>query len=150
MRQLMWLTFPLWIARSFVNKAKEGGYVRILFNAKWKKIHLCHVESKLHFNEMMSALYYMSINTIMPIEGTLLFELHKLCATFSTSVNINYRLPIKVYYRILFNAKWKKIHLCHVESKLHFNEMMSALHYMSINTPRWICTVIAILHDNVF
>jgi hypothetical protein len=45
--------------------------------------------------------------------------------------------------------KWK-LYLCHVESKLHFNEMMSALYYMSINTPRWICTVIAILHDNVF
>jgi hypothetical protein len=25
---------------------------------------------------------------------------HKFCATFSASVNINYRLPIKVYYRI--------------------------------------------------
>jgi hypothetical protein len=25
---------------------------------------------------------------------------HKLCATLSGSVNINYRLPIKVYYRI--------------------------------------------------
>jgi hypothetical protein len=25
---------------------------------------------------------------------------HKLCATFSENVNINYRLPIKVYYRI--------------------------------------------------
>ena len=25
---------------------------------------------------------------------------HKLCATFSTNININYRLPIKVYYRI--------------------------------------------------
>ena len=25
---------------------------------------------------------------------------HKLCATFSTNVNINYRLPIKVYYHI--------------------------------------------------
>jgi hypothetical protein len=24
---------------------------------------------------------------------------HKLCATFSENVNINYRLPIKVYYR---------------------------------------------------
>jgi hypothetical protein len=24
---------------------------------------------------------------------------HKLCATFSTNVDINYRLPIKVYYR---------------------------------------------------
>jgi hypothetical protein len=29
-----------------------------------------------------------------------LFHLqHKLCATFSANVNINYRLPIKVYYR---------------------------------------------------
>jgi hypothetical protein len=25
---------------------------------------------------------------------------HKLCVTFSANVNINYRLPIKVYYRI--------------------------------------------------
>ena len=25
---------------------------------------------------------------------------HKLCATLSRNVNINYRLPIKVYYRI--------------------------------------------------
>jgi hypothetical protein len=25
---------------------------------------------------------------------------HKLCTTFSTNVNINYRLPIKVYYHI--------------------------------------------------
>jgi hypothetical protein len=25
---------------------------------------------------------------------------HKLCATYSTNVNINNRLPIKVYYRI--------------------------------------------------
>ena len=34
----------------------------------------------------------------MPIEGAVIFELHKLCATFSASVNINYRLPITVYY----------------------------------------------------
>jgi hypothetical protein len=26
---------------------------------------------------------------------------HELCETFSANVNINYRLPIKVYYRIL-------------------------------------------------
>jgi hypothetical protein len=37
---------------------------------------------------------------IMTIEGAVLFKLHKLCATFYASVNINYRLPIKVYYRI--------------------------------------------------
>jgi hypothetical protein len=28
------------------------------------------------------------------------FNLHKLCATFSANVNINYRLPIKAHYRI--------------------------------------------------
>jgi hypothetical protein len=38
---------------------------------------------------------------------------HKLCATFSANVNINYRLPIKVYYRICTlrhqnrNKSWK-------------------------------------------
>jgi hypothetical protein len=36
----------------------------------------------------------------MPIECVVLFELHKLCTTFSASLCINYRLPIKVYYRI--------------------------------------------------
>ena len=36
----------------------------------------------------------------MPIEGAILFELHKLCVTFSASVNIDYRLLINVYYRI--------------------------------------------------
>ena len=35
------------------------------------------------------------VTRIMPIEGAVLFDLHKLCATFSASVNINYRLPIK-------------------------------------------------------
>jgi hypothetical protein len=35
------------------------------------------------------------VTRIMPIEGAVLFELHKLCAIFSASVNINYRLPIK-------------------------------------------------------
>ena len=38
---------------------------------------------------------------------------HKLCATFSANVHINYRLPIKVYYRICTlrhqnrNKSWK-------------------------------------------
>ena len=34
------------------------------------------------------------------LEGAVLFELQKLCATFSANVYINYRLPIKVYYRV--------------------------------------------------
>ena len=37
---------------------------------------------------------------------------HKLCATLSATVNINYRLPIKVYYRIctLRNIRIEIIH----------------------------------------
>jgi hypothetical protein len=37
---------------------------------------------------------------------------HKLCATLSANVNINYRLPIKVYYRIytLRHIRIKIIH----------------------------------------
>jgi hypothetical protein len=51
--------------------------------------------------------------TFNPIEGPVLFELHKLCATFSASVCINYRLPIKVYYRIctLRHIRIEIIHL---------------------------------------
>jgi hypothetical protein len=46
-------------------------------------------------------IFFLNLHTIkMLIEGAVLFELHKLCATFSESVNINYCLPIKVYYRI--------------------------------------------------
>ena len=41
-----------------------------------------------------------------------LFRKHILCATFSVSVNINYRLPIKVYYSIctLRNIRIEIIH----------------------------------------
>ena len=45
--------------------------------------------------------------TDFPVENVHVDELssarigqHKLCVTLSTNVNINYRLPIKVYYRI--------------------------------------------------
>jgi hypothetical protein len=34
------------------------------------------------------------------IDKSLVCLQHKLCATFSANVNINYRLPIKIYYRI--------------------------------------------------
>jgi hypothetical protein len=30
---------------------------------------------------------------------------HELCATLPASVNINYRLPIKVYYRIILFSR---------------------------------------------
>ena len=37
---------------------------------------------------------------------------HKLCATLSASVNINYRLPIKVYYHIC-NLRHIRIKIIH-------------------------------------
>jgi hypothetical protein len=37
---------------------------------------------------------------------------HKLCATLSANVNINYRLPVKVYYRI-FTCRHIRIELIH-------------------------------------
>ena len=37
---------------------------------------------------------------------------HKLCATLSTNVNINYRLPNKVYYRIC-TARHIRIEIIH-------------------------------------
>jgi hypothetical protein len=39
----------------------------------------------------------------MPIDGAVLFELHKLCATFSTSANINYRIFTLRHIRIEIN-----------------------------------------------
>jgi hypothetical protein len=42
---------------------------------------------------------------------------HKLCATFFASVNINYRLPIKVYYRIC-TLKHIRIEINHKYSHL--------------------------------
>jgi hypothetical protein len=38
---------------------------------------------------------------------------YKLCATFSANVNINYRLPIKVYYRIC-------THIRHIRIEINF------------------------------
>ena len=44
---------------------------------------------------------YRWYNLIRTCAGDWLFHWqHKLCATFSASININYHLPIKVYYRI--------------------------------------------------
>ena len=37
---------------------------------------------------------------------------HKLCATLSANVNINYRLPIKVYYRI-YTLRHIRIEIIH-------------------------------------
>ena len=37
---------------------------------------------------------------------------HKLCATLSSSVNIDYRLPIEVYYRICI-VRYMRIEITH-------------------------------------
>jgi hypothetical protein len=63
------------INRSFVYKTKEGRYVRISTDFSVVNVHV---------DELSSAQIWQ----------------HKLCATFSANVNINYCLPIKVYYRI--------------------------------------------------
>jgi len=38
-------------------------------------------------------------NIIVELSSVRIWQ-HKLCATLSANVNINYRLPIKVYYRM--------------------------------------------------
>ena len=44
--------------------------------------------------------WYNLIRTCAGVCDWLFHWQHKLCATFSANVNINYHLPIKVYYRI--------------------------------------------------
>ena len=44
--------------------------------------------------------WYNLIHTCASECDSLFYWQHKLCATFSANVNINYCLPIKVYYRI--------------------------------------------------
>jgi hypothetical protein len=44
--------------------------------------------------------WYNLIHTCAGEYDWLFYWQHKLCATFSTSINIKHRLPIKVYYRI--------------------------------------------------
>jgi hypothetical protein len=49
---------------------------------------------------LMHSIRYHLISTCAGEYDWLFHWQHKLCATFSANVNINYRLPIKVYYRI--------------------------------------------------
>ena len=53
--------------------------------------------------------------TVFPVVNVHVDELssariwqHKLCATLSANVNINYCLPIKVYYRVLLDMSESK------------------------------------------
>jgi hypothetical protein len=62
---------------------------------------------------------------------------HKLCATFSTNVNINYRLPIKVYYRMLsFNMGWR-ILLNVIRQSMLKIKTHSGFHNLFLNQPPW-------------
>jgi hypothetical protein len=78
------------INRSFVHKAKEGSHVRIYHNEVWLMIYPQYNTFVINF--VLKSLLCITIHTNS--------SQHKLCATFSANVNINYRLPIKAYYRI--------------------------------------------------
>jgi hypothetical protein len=70
------------INRLFAYKAKEGRHVRIFYKPS----------EKSRIRKGQDRVVFKTIN--------LFHWQHKLCATFSANVNINYRLPIKVYYCI--------------------------------------------------
>jgi hypothetical protein len=75
----------------------RGHVYRIeLRNKSWKPECVGSFTSRYITLPLIATLTHLAI---VPIEGAVLFELHKLCATFSASVDINYRLPIKAYYR---------------------------------------------------
>ena len=81
------------------------------FILKLQKIECIIVSLKIIINSNMASFFrfvdkramyrwYNPIRTCAGECGWLFHWQHKLCATFSANVNINYRLPIKVYYRI--------------------------------------------------
>ena len=51
-------------------------------------------------NKRMSYLFGIISFAHAPVNVTDFHWQHKFCATFSANININYRLPIKIYYRI--------------------------------------------------
>jgi hypothetical protein len=63
----------------------------------------------------------------------LLFDLHKLCATFSSSVNINYRLPIKAYYRIC-TLRHIRIEINHVNKAKERGHVRMSIQSVPITT----------------
>jgi hypothetical protein len=68
---------------------------KLLFQTQFLSIKFSNNNYYLYYN--IPQIY----NTRIAGECEWLFHWqHKLCATFSASVNINYRLPINVYYRI--------------------------------------------------
>jgi hypothetical protein len=57
---------------------------------------------------------------------------HKLCATLSANVNINYRLPIKVYYRIC-TLKYIRIENTNIRQPLLKLKTHSGFHDLFLN-----------------
>ena len=59
---------------------------------------------------------------------------HKLCATLSANVNINYRLPIKVYYSICT--------LRHIRIEINLQRLILKIHWLNGNElKRWTPTI---------
>jgi hypothetical protein len=117
------------INRSFVYKAKERCHIIIyvLFLCEywcWTKPMQKIWRDSMIFSLVMDkngefAIYrwYNLIRTCAGECDWLFHWQHKLCATFSTNVNKNYRLPIKVYYRIC-NLRHIRIEINHGSQKV--------------------------------
>jgi hypothetical protein len=87
------------INRSFVYKAKEGRHVRIII-LTWRP-SFAYITPFFRFVDKREIYRWYNLIRTCAGECDWLFHWqHKLCAIFSAKVNINYRLPIKVYYRI--------------------------------------------------
>ena len=71
-----------------------------------KRMHSCYkgysnITSFFRFVDKRTIYRWYNLIRTCAVECDWLFYWqHKLCATFSANVNINYRLPIKAYYRI--------------------------------------------------
>jgi len=106
-------TIP-WCARNshlwfLIDTTKKGIFAKVA--VKWFQIRIIFNSNITSFFRFVNkrAIYRLGINSLAhaPVVNVHVDELssariwqHKLCATLSTNVNINYRLPIKVYYRI--------------------------------------------------
>jgi hypothetical protein len=72
-------------------------------NTFWLALYIQDSNMTSFFRFVDKRAIYRWYNLIRTCDGECDWLFHwqyKLCATFSASVNINYRLPIKVYYRI--------------------------------------------------
>jgi hypothetical protein len=91
------------INRSFIYKAKEGRHVNFIWNSVWHVLIPMYKNNRpLHIPDIFLCASYFSYNVNVhadELSSARIWQ-HTFCATLSANVNINYRLPIKVYYRI--------------------------------------------------